>query len=467
MNKKLSFKEIARRGALLLLVIAISLTVVSCDSGVIGKDDISNNISESADKNNKNYEYVADYLHIWGIKNIDLEKMVYFEKVYRIYYGYEGGMPDTFEHAKKTAEAFLEDYYDVIDLQDKTAVTDAILTCYSASFDDPYSIYRAPEKADEYNTDMSGKFGGIGVQVLVDSANKIITVEGVFINSPADKEGLEAGDIIYAVDGKTVEEIGVTNVVNHMRGDVGTVVNIVVKRGEELLSFNLTRDVIVEVTVSHQILEGNVGYVRISTFKNTTYAQFVESIDALEAAGVEGIIFDVRMNGGGYVHTACDMISYLIPSGETIVSYQYANQLATVIKSEDDVHPTKTNEDGTPLVEDHVINVPIIVLCDENTASSAEIFTSAIRDYRNAGILDATLIGTTTYKKGIMQGTYAYRTDGSSVTFTVAYYNPPCGVNYHGVGITPDIEVHNSETEDLQFAAAFDKIKELINANNN
>ena len=466
MNIGLNFKSALRRAILLLLVIVISLSVVSCDAKVLDKSDIADNIS-SSDSSKKTYEYVADYLRSWGIKNFDLEKVVYFERVYRAYYGYENGMPDTLEHAKKTAEAFIEEYYDVIDLNNKTQVTDAILTCYSRTIGDPYSIYRVPEQSDEYSMDMSGKFGGIGVEVIIDGVENTITVNSVFIDSPAEKAGMRAGDEIRAVNGISVEEIGLNNVVYHMRGDIGRAVTIVVKRGEELISLNIVRDVITEISANYTILEGNIGYLRVSTFKENTYAQFVACVDALEAAGVDGIIMDVRLNGGGYVKTACDMISYLIPNDHTIVSYQYQNQLPTVIKSQDDVHPTKKNEDGTPLVEDHVLNIPIVVLCDENTASSAEIFTAAIRDHRNDRLIDATIVGTTTYKKGIIQATYLYRADNSTVTFTIAYYNPPCGTNFHGVGISPDVEVHNSETEDLQYIAALEELNKLINANNN
>ncbi len=453
--------KVTFRVIIALFLATILLSLASCGGTVASKDSIAQNIASSE---SGTYSYVADYLDKWGIKNIDLNKVAYFERVYNSVYGYEGGMPDTYEHAKKTAESFLELYYDVIDLDDRDAVTNAILTCYADSVDDPYSVYRAPEKTDEYTTDMSGKFGGIGVQVLIDRELETLTVDMVFINSPADREGILVGDMIYAVDGKTISEIGVDNVVNNMRGEIGTQVNIVVKRGDTLLSFNITRDTVEEISVSHSKLEGNIGYVRISTFKDNTYAQFVESIDALEEAGVEGIIFDLRLNTGGYLHTVCDMISYLVPNGQTIVSYQYVNQPQVVIKSESDVHPTKKDADGNALVEDHTLDLPMVVLCNEYTASSAEIFTSAIRDYRDFGILDAKIIGTVTYKKGIMQGTYMYN-DYSSVTLTVAYYNPPCGENYHGIGITPDIEIQNTATEDLQYNRALEEIKNLMNAN--
>ena len=134
--------------------------------------------------------------------------------------------------------------------------------------------------------------------------------------------------------------------------------------------------------------------------------------------------------------------------------------------SKDDLHPTKKDEEGNAFVSDHKINVPIIVLCDENTASAAEIFTAAIRDYRDMGLLDAKIIGTTTYKKGVMQRTYTYY-DGSSVSFTIAYNKTPLGEIYHGVGVTPDITVELGKTEDTQYITAIDELKKLINEKNN
>ena len=168
---------------------------------------------------------------------------------------------------------------------------------------------------------------------------------------------------------------------------------------------------------------------------------------------MDGIIFDLRGNPGGYVQSVCDVISYLIPSGNIIVSYQYKGRDAVEISS------THNGE------KDHVVDLPFVVICDEYTASSGEIFTAALRDYRNDGMITATIVGTTTYKKGIMQNTYSY-IDDSTITLTVAYYNPPCGVNYHGIGVSPDVYVENDSYEtDKQLDTAFIELQKLINAN--
>jgi carboxyl-terminal processing protease len=239
-----------------------------------------------------------------------------------------------------------------------------------------------------------------------------------------------------------------------VRGEIGSSVEITFIRGEEFVTVTAIRAEVEEILVDYTIdYEENLGYVRIVSFKENTINQFVKAIDELEKQNVRGIVFDLRTNPGGYVQSVCDVISYLIPSGKTIVSYQYKGRENVVRKSTDDAFGV-----------DHVVDLPFVVICDGYTASSGEIFTSAIRDYRDEGMIRATIVGTTTYKKGIMQNTYYYL-DDSTVTVTVAYYNPPCGVNYHGIGITPDVIVENTAEEDLQLKTAFAELIKLINAN--
>lgn len=446
--------------ALALVLATVALT--SCGGSVADKETIYERM-ENTPSDSTEYLYVVEYLRGWGIRNVDMFKFEWAEDKYQSYYAYGDGLPTVLEHARLVATDFLTNYYDVINLRDTTAVTDALLTCYADAVEDPYSIYRAPEEYEEYYEDMSGSFGGVGMTVIQDDLTETITVTGVYDDSPAKKAGVLPGDVLYAVDGETVEEIGYVNVLDRVRGKIGTSVSIVMKRGEEYLSFRMTREKIEEKSVEYEIdPEKNIAYIRVSGFKGNTVEQFVEAIDASEAAGVVGIIFDMRYNPGGYLHIVKDMLSYLVPTGNTLVSYKYSGELEVVDKSLDDVHPTKKNENGKPLVEDHKISVPVVVICNEYTASAGELFTAAIRDYTKDEILDAKIVGTTTYKKGIMQNSYTYPLDGASITFTVAYYNPPCGENYHGTGVAPDIEVTNTATEDLQYAKAVEVLLSLV-----
>ena len=226
-------------------------------------------------------------------------------------------------------------------------------------------------------------------------------------------------------------------------------------RGGEFITLSMTREEVEEINVSYELdRQTKIGYVRISQFKDNTFSQFKSAIDYLEENGAVGIVFDLRGNPGGYLHSVTDVISYLIPNGNTVVSYQYKGKSTTVYTTKND-----------SFNHDHVVNLPFVVICNERAASAGEIFTAALRDYNAQRLLRATIVGTTTYKKGIMQSTYYYA-DKSSITMTVAYYNPPSGINYHGIGVTPDVVVEDADSQtDLQLEAAYSEMHKLLNAN--
>ena len=439
--------------ALTLLIVFGSLSSCKLFSYVADtKGEINQNIEESTEVQKNTY--VAQYLRDWGLPIFNQTKFKYFEDYFNRYFNLDGGLPDVYDHAKETANLFVENYYDTIDINDKTVVTDKLLSCYVKAIGDPYSTYRPPVETEDYMTDMTGKFGGIGVMVEYNDLDESIMINTVYPGSPAEKAGIRVGDYIYAVDGKTVSEIGYNDAVNHVRGEIGTSVELTLLRDGNYVTVTAIRAEVEELNVTYEIdSETNLGYVRIVAFKGNTFDQFKVAIDTLESAGVDGIVFDLRSNPGGYVDSVVAVISYLIPDGHTIMSYQYKGASKVELISDDE---------GS----DHVVDLPFVVICNQNTASAGEIFTAAIRDYRNEGMLSATIVGTTTYKKGIMQNTYYYPLDNSTVTITVAYYNPPCGVNYHGIGVSPDVYVENDSYEtDKQLDAAFIELQKLINAN--
>lgn len=456
-------KAINRFLSLLLVLVLILSTLSSCiffRKPAGSKEEIIDNIESSTTSRKSVYQYLAD----WGVPAFDYTKFLYFEDKVNKNYVYNE-IPDVKEHARLTAYAFLEYFYDKTDLDDQTDVTDALLTCYVAALGDPYSLYREPVASSDFNTNMSGKFGGIGVMIEYDHTNETLMVSSIFIGSPAEIAGVKVGDYIHAIDGRTVEEIGYLNAVDYVRGEIGTYVELTLLRDGEYVTVSVKRDIVEEINVSYEIdEETNFGYVQIVSFKDNTFAQFKKAIDALEDAGVSGIIFDLRGNPGGYVDSVCDVLSYLLPTGYTVMSYVYKG---------DSKVERKTRDDGGA---DHTVNLPMVVICDENTASAGEIFTAAVRDYRNDKLLSATIVGTTTYKKGIMQSGFSYL-DGSTVTLTTAFYNPPCGINYHGIGVTPDVYVELPEAEldpetgkylpvdDTQLEAATEELKKLVNAN--
>ena len=466
-------KQSIKRLVLLVLTLAVILSSLSSCFLIpnkyvaAGKDEIRENIAVSLSDGEKNHSAVHEYLVGWGIPTFDRIKFSYFESIVVAYYNYEDA-PETEAHAAALTYKFLDEYYDGLNLSDKAAVTDALLECYAATLGDPYAVYRVAEATESYDTDMSGKFGGIGVLIEYDHQKETLMVSQVYPNSPAEKAGVKVGDFIVGVDGKRVSEIGYLHAVDHVRGKIGTTVSITLLRGDREIEVSAVRGEVEEINVSYQSLDIDglkLGYVQINSFKDNTFEQFKEAIDSLEAEGVAGIIFDMRNNLGGYVYSAADIISYMIPSGHKIVSYQYKNSLPTEFHSKDDGG------------EDHTIGVPIVVITNEYTASSAEIFTSAVRDFRDEGLLNARIVGTTTFKKGIVQGTLKYPVDNSTLTLTVSRYYPPSGVNFHGVGVAPDREVLLPEpvfdeatgkylpVHDTQLDAALEEMKLLLNVN--
>ncbi len=444
-------------GRLLLLLLTLSVLLSALTScGLFSlfsyvaedKNEIQNNIDGTTDV--KQGKYVCDVLRDWGVPIFDKIKFKYFEQCLNQLYNYEDGMPAVITHAKKTAELFLEHYYDSIDKNNRTAVTDALLNCFVTALDDPYAFYRPPVETEDYMTDMSGKFGGIGVMVEYNDIDESIMVSTVYPDSPAEKAGIKVGDYFYSIDGKTVEELGYNNAVNYVRGEIGTSVELVMIRNGEQITVTAVRAEVEELNVVYEIDEDdNIGYVQIVAFKENTLPQFKEAIDSLEAAGVKGIIFDLRGNPGGYVDIVVAVVSYLIPDGNTVMSYQYKGFDKIELVSQDDG-------------EDHTVDLPMVVICNEYTASAGEIFTAAIRDYRTDKLIEATIVGTTTYGKGIMQSSYYYPLDQSTVTFTVAYYNPPCEINYHGIGVEPDVVVEITGDTDTQLEAATNELKKLM-----
>lgn len=467
MQEKNFFKRLISSVLVISLILSLSITFTSCLRDT-SKDLIRENIAATLENDTENNSYVFLYLFDWEMPAFDTQKVFWVEELFYRYYNVKEGLPKTLDHAVLTANHFLDNHYDLIDKGDKNAVTEALIDSYITVIGDPYSVYRSPEENVEYDQNLSGSFGGIGVTVEYDHQKKTVMVSAVNIGSPAETAGISVGDYIVGVDGKSIDEIGYDKMVSLIRGEVGTEVTVSVKRGEKLLDFTMTRFLVNEKTVSYSLSEDGIGYIRITQFIRVTYAQFTEAVDYMKENGARGVIFDVRSNPGGLLDTVIAMMSYLLPSDKVIVSYQYKGDDPVFKMSGADKYDEETGK-GV----DSTLDIPMVVLCNEYSASAAEIFTSVIRDHRNDGLLDAAIVGTTTYKKGIMQASFQHPDDGSLLTITVAYYNPPSGENYHGVGITPDVYVELPElkegentVEDTQLNAGIEELEKLINANN-
>ena len=452
-----------------VLVFALVFSLSACllfqqtnpEVELTGKAAILAAVDETLENDIYNYEYVYPYLVKWGITDFNQQKFFSYEYAFDTKYNYGDGLPETLTHAKDTVYYFIENYYDKIDLGDSEKLTDALLYSYVYTVGDKYAFYRTEEEYKEYDQQMSGKFGGIGIQVEYDHTNQTILINQVFADGPAEEAGMKVGDYIIGVDGKTLDELGgYQNALSFVRGEEGTTVTVTVDRNGEKLDITVTRALIEESSVTYALLDGGYGYIRISSFKSNTAEQFREAVEALEDMGAVGYIFDVRSNPGGYVQSAVDIVSYILPSNKKVLSYQYKGESKGSYYTKAEILPA---DEG--LYGDHIIDLPMVIICDEYTASSGEIFVSALRDYDGPveDIIDLTIVGQTTYGKGIMQSTYGYTFDKSYVTFTVAYFNPPSEVNFHGIGITPDVYVEYDDTGDDQLDEAIKQLEILLN----
>ena len=449
----------------LAIVFSLSACLLIPDSGdgdgFIAKDKLDANVNATLENDTYDCDYVYQYLKKWGITEFDGNKFFSYELTFISKYNYGDGLPERLTHAANTVKHFIENYYDKINLEDQVEITDALLYSYVYTTGDKYAFYRTAEEFEEYDEEMSGKFGGIGIQVEYDHTKQTILVNQVFADGPAADAGMKVGDYIIGVDGKGLDELGgYQNAIYHIRGDEGTDVTVTVDRNGEKIDILITRAIITEISVSYELTEEGYGYIAISSFKDNTAEQFRNAVEALEDMGAVGYIFDVRSNPGGYVHSVVEILSYILPSSKRLISYQYKGESKSYYYSSTDILP---EDEG--LAGDHKITLPMVVICNEYTASAGEIFVSALRDYDGPveDIIDVTIVGKTTFGKGIMQSSFGYTLDKSYVTLTIAYYNPPSDVNYHGIGITPDVFVEYDETGDDQLDEAIKQMGILLN----
>ena len=315
-----------------------------------------------------------------------------------------------------TLISLIKTYY-YQDVDDETLVN-GIYKGLLESMDDPYTEYYTADEYESLMTSLTGNYSGIGALLSKSADTGVVTITKVYANTPAEEVGLKAGDIIQSADGYIATDENLDTFVQHIRGEEGTTVSLVIVRDEEELTFEPSRRALTTPTVEHQMLDDNMGYIQVSQFTESTYKDFVAAYEDLESQGMTSLIFDMRNNGGGLLDSVVDILDYLLPEG-------------TVVYTED---KNGNREDYTSDAE-HYKSIPMTVLVNGNTASAAEIFTGALRDFDYA-----TIIGTNTFGKGIVQSTIPLA-DGSAVKITTSSYFTPSGECIHGVGIAPDEEL--------------------------
>lgn len=314
-------------------------------------------------------------------------------------------------------ELILDKYYKEID---KDKIIKAAIAGMLSALDDPYSIYFNDAEKTSFNERMEGKYHGIGVE-LFDKIDGDIIIFNVFPNTPAEKAGLKAGDIIMKVDNKDTVKMTSADIAEYIKYNSGDIVKITVNRGGENLTFKVSKDkIILESIASDFFVKNNkkVGYINISLFANNTYDQFRDKLLELEEEKIDALIIDVRNNSGGYLDSIVNIVSMFLPK-DTIIYQIESNK--TITKYYDLTEEART--------------YPISILINKQSASAAEILAAVFKE-----MYESEVIGVKSYGKGTVQETKDLE-DGGMIKFTTQKWLTPKGNSIDRVGIEPTIVV--------------------------
>lgn len=317
------------------------------------------------------------------------------------------------EHFQELLETY---YYEDVPVDE---LDDGLFYGLMETVGDPYTCYYSPEEVVELMSDLEGTFHGIGAYLEADYETGYAKISGIIEGTPASKADVQVGDYIVEVNGEDVYGWQLTEVVAVVRGEEGSTVTLTLNRNGEELEVDIVRQNIESPTVEYELLEDGIAHITIIEFNDVTANQFEEAMTQMSTDGAKGLVLDVRGNPGGNLDTVVQICNMLL-SKEGMIVY-----------TEDKYgHRNEYFSDGTS-----TFDLPMVLLIDSSSASASEILAGVVKDY---GI--GTLVGTTTYGKGIVQKIFSYE-DGSAVKITVSKYFTPNGYNIHGVGIEPDVEV--------------------------
>lgn len=330
-------------------------------------------------------------------------------------------------------------YVDPKAVDETTLVYGAIKGMVDA-LDDPYTSFMTPDESKAFSNSLEGTLVGIGAELEVE--NELLVVVAPLKGSPAEKSGLMPGDIILEINGDNAADMSLIEAVKRIRGEKGTTVTLTLVRKDLKKSFevSIVRDDIDIESVTMEKLDNGIVYLSVNQFNDKTNEQFNKAISEMVLNEPKGLIVDLRFNGGGYLDIAMELLSYVLPEKTEVVTIKE--------RGEDD---QKMYTNGNT----KLLNVPLVVLVNEASASASEIFAGAIQ-YHKRGII----MGTKTFGKGSVQEVESF-SDGSSMRITIAKWFVPDGVNVNKVGLSPDILAEISEADienkfDSQKQAAID-----------
>lgn len=323
---------------------------------------------------------------------------------------------------------------------DDNTMAEAAIKAYIEAAGDEYTEYFTKEEMESFTTYTTGNYVGIGIYMQADLENNKIIVTQPIKNSPAEQAGIKTGDIILKVDGVSYNAEQLSEMSSKIKGKEGTTVDLEIQRGDKTINYTIERKSVELYVIEGEILENNIGYIPLTTFDDGCAEQFKSVYNELKDKKITSLIIDLRDNGGGIVDEAIEIAECILEKDSTV--------LITVDKNQ--------NEEIEKTKENPVINMPIIVLVNENTASASEILTGALQDYKKAEV-----VGVTTYGKGVIQELYTL-SDGSGLKITIKEYYTPNRKKIHKVGITPDYEIKDdSTTEDMQLKKAIELLKQV------
>ncbi len=328
----------------------------------------------------------------------------------------------SFDIAKiNKVKALLDRYY--YKGTDQEVLLEGAVDGMTEALGDPYTGYLNAKEYEALMTDTRGTYAGIGIVVTADKEDNLITVVSPIEDTPGEKAGILPGDKIIKVDGKDVKGSELDMAVSMMKGPEGTKVTLTIIRKDEKepLEKEITRDKIVLITVKDKMLKNNIGYIRISSFDQKTYEDFLKAYNRLTKNGMKALIIDVRNNPGGLLTEVVDVADRLLPKG--------------IIVYTEDKNKKRINWNS----DSRQVQIPIAVLINEGSASASEILAGSVKDTKKG-----VLIGTKTFGKGVVQDVFELG-DGSALKVTISEYFTPSGINIHGTGIKPDIEVELPE----------------------
>ena len=336
------------------------------------------------------------------------------------------------DYLKELETAYNNILNSYVEKVDQKELTNAAIDGMYKYLGDPYTSYLDEDTTADLMDRLKGEYKGIGVEIT--KVDEGILVANVFEKSPAEQAGILMGDLIIKVNGestldKTVKEV--SNIIKNSDDEI----KITVQRSgiEKEISVKSRK---VDITSVEKNKIDNVGYLKITTFSNTTYKQFREALEGLEKEGINGLVIDLRDNGGGYLNPAVEIAEMFVEKGKNIYGLES--------KSNVEMYKDSTSESR---------NYKVSIIMNGSTASASEILSAALKESYNA-----ITVGTTSYGKGTVQDTNKLST-GGMVKYTTAYWLTPNGNKINGKGITPDINIENKEGEDLELTAAINAVK--------